>query len=696
MSVQVLTTPSNTETQVKDDGSLVESRKSISQTPMDDCATFSALAKDSSKLLLQRPGTGNNKTLSIVEENSVAGLKQNCDGDAADVKSAVNAKELTILKEPPHQNQTNDDQQIQVLRKTSQGLARVTAVLSAKDDAYFEGQYSKAMSLKHLTCASILASDLYQRAQQAFPLQFYGPAALFSSPRERPRWEFWRLSTFAPLDNLPVSPIRLAQSGFYYDEVLDDIICFSCGLRKRQWDVTEKSVAVKHLELSEGNCAQANFQDERNVPIDSARFPRVSSPANTEHPQRRADSSKGRGESLSTDVSDARGFSEAPSSSSSCPPSLETAEHRAAVTGERHSHVGDLPPAPGKKHADRVMSPQGRNNQQERGYAEVNGNALRTNVSSPVESGSNSLARHTQQTSSQATATNTQNGIASPPSDRPEQNSIADTSPPLDRPQQNSIAGTSPPSDIPQQNSIADTSPPSDRPQQNSIAGTSPPSDIPQQNSIADTLPLTHPPQQNGIADKSPPSDRSQQNSIADTSPPSDRPQKNSGTTYSLPPPLPRTEEIEKHRRLAAHSAGRAQCQSSLLPLSSSNRESDTPGRISVSATTSQAPSAFNTPATTELRHYPVQDEQGPNLTPDQISAFVPPRGDGLANGSTRRNGDGADGDESAINGLDMTRAVSPGNASASARLASFTDWPTRGLPSPRLLVIAGFYYLGT
>ena len=763
-SVPVLTTPSNTETQVKDNGLLVESRKSVSQTPMDDCATFSALDKDSDKLLFQRPGTGNNKTLSIPEENSDAGLKQNCDGDATEVKSAVTTKELTIPKEPPPQNQTNDDQQMQVLRKTSQGLERVKIVLSAKDDAYFEGEYSKAMSLKHVACASILASDFYQRVQQAFPFQQF-------NGRERSRWEFWRLSTFAPLDNFPVSPIRLAQSGFYYDEVLDDIICFSCGLRKRQWDITEKSVAVKHLELSEGNCAQANFQDERNVPIDSARFPRVSSPANTEHPQRRADSSQGRGESLSTDVSDARGFSEAPSSSSSCPPSLETAEHRAAVTGERHSHVGDLPPAPGKTHADRVMSPQGRNNQQERGYAEVNGNALRTNVSSLVESGSNSLARHTQQTSSQATATNTQNGIASPPSDRPEQNYIADTSPPLDRPQQNSIAGTSPPSDIPQQNSIADTSPPSDRPQQNSIAdtlplthppqqngiadksppsdrpqqnstaGTSPPSDRPQQNSIADTSPPSDRPQQNSIADTSPPSDRPQQNStagtsppsdrpqqnstagtsppsdrpqqnsiagtsppsdrpqknsIVSTSPPSDRPQQNSGTTYSLPPPLPRTEEIEKHRRLAAHSAGRAQCQSSLLPLSSSNRESDTPGRISVSATTSQAPSAFNTPATTELRHYPVQDEQGPNLTPDQISAFVPPRGDGLANGSTRRNGDGADGDESAINGLDMTRAVSPGNASASARLASFTDWPTRGLPSPRLLVIAGFYYLGT
>ena len=126
ISVHVLTTPPNTETQVKDDDFLVDSRKSIFQTPMDDCATFSAFAKDSSKLLLQRPGTGNNKTLSIMEDNSFAGFKQNCDGNATEVKSAVNVKELTTVKEPPPQNQTNYDQQIQVLRRISHGPVSYT------------------------------------------------------------------------------------------------------------------------------------------------------------------------------------------------------------------------------------------------------------------------------------------------------------------------------------------------------------------------------------------------------------------------------------------------------------------------------------------------------------------------------------------------------------------------------------------
>nr|KAG5703281.1 hypothetical protein BaRGS_025523 [Batillaria attramentaria] len=33
-----------------------------------------------------------------------------------------------------------------------------------------------------------------------------------------------------------MSPIRLAESGFYYDEEGDKILCFSCGFEKRYWD----------------------------------------------------------------------------------------------------------------------------------------------------------------------------------------------------------------------------------------------------------------------------------------------------------------------------------------------------------------------------------------------------------------------------------------------------------------------------
>lgn len=82
---------------------------------------------------------------------------------------------------------------------------------------------------------------------------------------ERYRFEMVRLSTFAKLD-LVVSPIRLAQSGFYYAEELDDITCFSCHVNKRQWTRQERQVATIHLNISP-NCLHANFRDQTNVPI---------------------------------------------------------------------------------------------------------------------------------------------------------------------------------------------------------------------------------------------------------------------------------------------------------------------------------------------------------------------------------------------------------------------------------------------
>ena len=85
---------------------------------------------------------------------------------------------------------------------------------------------------------------------------------------------------------------------------------------------------------------------------------------------------------------------------------------------------------------------------------------------------------------------------------------------------------------------------------------------------------------------------------------------------------------------------------------------------------------------TAQHHRYPVQPEQDRNAVPNQSSSSVPRRWDGEA--------------VDVYNSFDVRRAVSPENASVSARLASFVDWPARGLPSPRLLVIAGFYYLGT
>ena len=115
---------------------------------------------------------------------------------------------------------------------------------------------------------------------------------------------------------------------------------------------------------------------------------------------------------------------------------------------------------------------------------------------------------------------------------------------------------------------------------------------------------------------------------------------------------------------------------------------SDTSAQVYISKTTSQAPSVSNTAATpTEHRRHPVQAEQDPSATPNQSGSFATPRGGGLANDSTQQNGDGVAGEESAVSGLDMRRAVSPVNASVKARMESFVDWPARGLPSPQCMV---------
>ncbi|XP_070190056.1 uncharacterized protein [Littorina saxatilis] len=83
------------------------------------------------------------------------------------------------------------------------------------------------------------------------------------SSRAVGRSEIWRLSTFSTLPDLQVSPIRLAESGFYYDGRHNMIICFSCGLSRRKWKKGEK-IALMHLKLSP-DCLHANFRDANNV-----------------------------------------------------------------------------------------------------------------------------------------------------------------------------------------------------------------------------------------------------------------------------------------------------------------------------------------------------------------------------------------------------------------------------------------------
>ncbi|PVD28721.1 hypothetical protein C0Q70_11315 [Pomacea canaliculata] len=92
--------------------------------------------------------------------------------------------------------------------------------------------------------------------------------------------EFWRLATFKDAVDVPVFVQRLAQSGFYYNDELNDILCFSCGVSKRHWHQGDRPALV-HLHLSP-KCPQANSCDSRNIPITTMYQPRVTCPTRSD------------------------------------------------------------------------------------------------------------------------------------------------------------------------------------------------------------------------------------------------------------------------------------------------------------------------------------------------------------------------------------------------------------------------------
>lgn len=90
------------------------------------------------------------------------------------------------------------------------------------------------------------------------------------SKEETLRYEVIRLASFSRLNELKVSAIRLAMSGFHYDEEIDEIKCFSCGVCKRHWERSEVPSYV-HLQISP-ECKHANFKDVTNVPIQTKNY----------------------------------------------------------------------------------------------------------------------------------------------------------------------------------------------------------------------------------------------------------------------------------------------------------------------------------------------------------------------------------------------------------------------------------------
>ncbi|KAK3091939.1 hypothetical protein FSP39_023847 [Pinctada imbricata] len=79
-------------------------------------------------------------------------------------------------------------------------------------------------------------------------------------------FELLRLCTLHdfPHRNAP-SLVRLTQAGFYYEGNDDEVVCFSCNVRKRNWNVNDDPMAV-HRKLSP-NCPFINGTGTQNVPV---------------------------------------------------------------------------------------------------------------------------------------------------------------------------------------------------------------------------------------------------------------------------------------------------------------------------------------------------------------------------------------------------------------------------------------------
>ena len=71
---------------------------------------------------------------------------------------------------------------------------------------------------------------------------------------ERMKYDLLRTSSFSnfPTD-CPVSPLRLAKAGFYYQGNADEVVCFKCGIKHRNWQFRDDPVFV-HKRISP-NCS---------------------------------------------------------------------------------------------------------------------------------------------------------------------------------------------------------------------------------------------------------------------------------------------------------------------------------------------------------------------------------------------------------------------------------------------------------
>ncbi|XP_076466814.1 uncharacterized protein LOC143298036 [Babylonia areolata] len=250
-----------------------------------------------------------------------------CARDVTDVKfhehkihlGTVNALELTerrdeektglYISTKPHVKATTTDAQSRYLKK-----ARPNTTPSDNSRTSFREEQERFKSIQHMTqeryaiskspgehpvvrsdkstsegfnMLGTLHASVASKIDEEFcpdfgkgpSLQFIENAAVYSllmpdrvlPESEQRYWEILRLGSFSVMADLAVFAIRLAQSGFYYDPVLDDIQCYSCHLSKKHWEKHDK-IALVHLELRP-DCKHAKFEDDRNIPVPEIPYP---------------------------------------------------------------------------------------------------------------------------------------------------------------------------------------------------------------------------------------------------------------------------------------------------------------------------------------------------------------------------------------------------------------------------------------
>ncbi|XP_076113477.1 death-associated inhibitor of apoptosis 2-like isoform X1 [Mytilus galloprovincialis] len=77
---------------------------------------------------------------------------------------------------------------------------------------------------------------------------------LTSSLKESMQFEWCRLASFANYPNTKISVIRLAEAGFHYEGNENEVVCFFCGLKYKNWKSNESPV-----QIHKDNAPQCSF-----------------------------------------------------------------------------------------------------------------------------------------------------------------------------------------------------------------------------------------------------------------------------------------------------------------------------------------------------------------------------------------------------------------------------------------------------